>query len=772
MSEPTNEHVTGKAPEPDDLAQQDVAADAAAAEAPAAEVPDAEVPAAELVAVDVVPGQPLPVNAYVPAGIFVPEPTGETPDEPAGKETGEPGDEPTADEPPDDAASSVAPTLPLVGDVVEPEPTVALITTGTKVDAWIPMSDGVFLAVTLYLPDAASGPQPCIVEALPYRKDDLTSSYRPEYVRLRDEYSYAVARLDVRGTGSSGGRATDEYPVQEQLDLREVLTWIAAQPWCDGSVGMYGTSYSGFNSLQMAIEQPPELKAIIAIYATDDRHTDDVHYMGGLRKWIDIVDYCHYMTPMNALPPVPAVFGPAWRDEWRARIAEHEPWLLTWLSHPHDDAYWRHGSVRPGYDRITTPTMIVAGWADGYRNNTFRTMEKLGENGTPRRLLAGPWSHAATSSSLPGPRIDLVPEMVSWWDRWLRGIDNGIDAEPTALWYSRASHKPAPDLDTVPGEWRADTWPTERTSWVEVPLVGKLPYVVKPDVGTAAWISCAGHLPYGQPLDQRHDDIDSLTWDVDPDGLEIAGNPLVRLSLSSSAPVATVSVKLNDVAPDGTSTLVTRGTLNLTRRGGMDTVVALTPGEVVDVEVELEATAWQWRPGHRLRLALAGADWPNTVAPPAPVTLSVRSGLLLLPAYSAAGSFPPPQFEPGDATSSESDHGVVWRVEHDVLGRTTACVVDHGSAYDAPYGSVVEHYSGRVSVSTRTFAQIAAADVTFTLRFADDGTGEPVAVKARSILEVHAGEVTYDLTLSLVCTEGDTIVGERHWVRSFPRDLA
>jgi uncharacterized protein len=643
---------------------------------------------------------------------------------------------------------------------------------GTKSDAWIPMSDGVFLAVTLYLPDPARGPQPCILEALPYRKDDMTSSYRPEYARLRDEYGYAVARLDVRGTGSSGGRATDEYPEQEQRDLAEVLAWLSSQPWCDGNLGMYGTSYSGFNSLQMACENPPELKAVIAIYATDDRHTDDVHLMGGLRKWVDLVDYPHYMTPMNALPPVPVVFGPGWREEWHARIADHEPWLLTWMAHPRDDAYWRHGSVRPAYDRIRIPTMIVAGWADGYRNNSFRMMERLAENGTPRRLLAGPWAHAATSSSQPGPRIDLVPEMVAWWDRWLRGADNGQDAEPTAVWYARDSHKPAPDLDHVPGEWRADVWPSPRSSWVEYPLVGKLPYDVKPDVGTAAWISCAGHLPWGQPYDQRHDDADSLTWDFDPAGLEIAGNAHVVVSLTSSAPVATVSVKLEDVAADGTSTLVTRGTLNLTRRAGMDTVQPLEPGTVVDVDVELEATAWHWRPAHTLRLSLAGADWPNTAAPPAPVTLSIRSGRLLLPAYSPAGSFPPPDFVPGDPESTESDHGVVWRVERDVLARTTTCVVDHGSVYDVPYGSVVEHYGGRVQVSSRTFEQLASSDVSFTLRFADDGAGEPVSVTSRATLEVHGGVSTYDVDIRLVCSEGDTVVAERQWRQQFPRDLA
>ena len=135
--------------------------------------------------------------------------------------------------------------------------------TGVRRDEWIPMSDGARLAVTLYLPD--SGPQPCILEALPYRKDDLTASYRPEYTRLRDEFNYALARLDVRGTGSSGGRAIDEYQVREQPDLTEVIAWIAAQQWCDGNVGMYGTSYSGFNSLQMAAERAPGLLSLIHI---------------------------------------------------------------------------------------------------------------------------------------------------------------------------------------------------------------------------------------------------------------------------------------------------------------------------------------------------------------------------------------------------------------------------------------------------------------------------------------------------------------------------
>ncbi len=229
---------------------------------------------------------------------------------------------------------------------------------------WIVMGDGVRLAVSLFLPPGddgpRSGPWPVLLEALPYRKDDLTASYRSEYRRLAEEGGYAVARLDLRGTGSSEGVADDEYAPGEQADLAAVIDWLAGRSWSTGAVGMYGTSYSGFNALQMAAERPAALRAVCAIYATDDRYTDDVHYTGGALRGLDLVDYVLYMVAMNALPPVPAVFGDGWREEWRRRIADTEPWMLRWIDEQVDSPYWRHGSLRlgtrpgttAGYERI------------------------------------------------------------------------------------------------------------------------------------------------------------------------------------------------------------------------------------------------------------------------------------------------------------------------------------------------------------------------------------------------------------------------------------
>ncbi|QBR90990.1 CocE/NonD family hydrolase [Nocardioides euryhalodurans] len=620
------------------------------------------------------------------------------------------------------------------------------MTTGTQREVVIP-GDGVDLAATLYLPDPAAGPQPCLLEALPYRKDDLTSSYAESYEGLRDRHAYAVCRLDLRGTGSSPGDATDEYPAAEQRDLRAVIAWLADQEWCDGKVGMFGTSYSGFNSLQLACERPPALGAICAIYATDDRWTDDVHWRGGALRLIDLVDYCHYMTPMNLLPPVPAVWGEGWEQEWQRRLADPQPWLLTWLEQRTHGPYWAHGSVRlgpegDGYDRIACPVMLVAGWADGYRNNTFRTVAALAEAGVPHRLLAGPWAHADATNAMPGPRIDLETELAGWFDTHLRG--QGAHEDRCDV-FVRGSTRPEPDLDLHEGFWLSlpSVPPTTRST---LPLSGPRSLAVDPSVGTTAWIDCAGHLPWGLSLDQRTDDARSLTWDDAPPDRPLVGHPVARLRISADAPAASLSVKLCDVFPDGTSALVSRGTLDLAFRDGVHGGdVPLVPGEEYDVEVVLDACAYEWSHGQRLRLSVAGADWPNTVSPPAPLTITVHHGELVLPLLD--GTWPEPTFTPGAGTTSESEEGIVWSVTDDVLHRTTVAHTLSESEYDGPYaGRVREHYEGEVRVDRRTFEQRALATTVFGL------TWPEAAIEVSADLDVRVGPTGYDVAIETRAT--------------------
>lgn len=634
---------------------------------------------------------------------------------------------------------------------------------GTEETVRLAMTDGIELSLTLYLPESDK-PQPCLLEALPYRKDDLTSSYAESYRRLRDEFDYGVCRLDLRGTGSSAGDAVDEYPAVELTDIGTVIAWLAEQDWCDGNVGMFGTSYSGFNSLQVAATRPPALKAICAIYSSDDRWHDDVHWRGHALKLTDLVDYCHYMTPMCVLPPAPGEWPGDWRAEWQRRLETNEPWLLTWMREHRDGPYWRVGSLRHvGYEQIEAATLIVAGWADGYRNNSFRTIAALDEAGTPWRLLAGPWAHADPATAIPGPRIDLDVEMVGWFDRWLRGIG---DEPSRADVFVRESTVPEIDLDLHRGYWVSGPWPPPDQQWLQMALFpSDRELVVEPDVGTAAWIDCAGHLPWGLSGDQRLDDARSLTYDfvVDPASGPIVGQPVVHLLVSATAPQASVSVKLCDVFPDGTSALITRGTLDLAFRNG-DARELLVPGERYQVALTLDACAYELEPGHLLRVAVAGSDWPNTIAPPAPVTLTVHAGGVALPLWTE-GSAEPPEFTPGASESSESADGVVWSITRDVLRRITSATVRSGSSYDVPGGTASEEYVGEVSVDTRTFDQWATATTTFTLAWPDHGAD----VRVVSHLRVDIGPRGYDVVIDTEAYDGEELVSRRDWSESIPR---
>ena len=413
----------------------------------------------------------------------------------------------------------------------------------------------------------AATPAPALLEALPYRKDDLTGdSHADDYLRLRAEGGFAVCRLDVRGTGSSAGRATDEYPLSELDDLADVIAWLAAQPWCNGRVGMFGYSYSGFNSLQLACERPPALGAICAIYATDDRYTDDVHYMGGALRAIDLVDYCHYMVPMNALPPVPGAVGRrlARRVAGTDRRARAVAAALDGGATRRAVLASRFGAARTTA-RIECPTMIVAGWADGYRNNTFRTVRAAAvREGAADRSVEPHGAGDVVAGTAHRPRAgDDHASSASW----LR--DDPCEAAPADPCL-RASRDQAasPTWPIVDGEWRYEDDVAAGAADAD-DAVRRAPPNARDATrhrDVAAWNSCAGGLPWGQPLDQRNDDAWSLTtdWPV-AEPTEILGHVVVQGDGRRRInPIAYLSVKLNDVWPDGTSALVTRGLLNLT----------------------------------------------------------------------------------------------------------------------------------------------------------------------------------------------------------------
>jgi pimeloyl-ACP methyl ester carboxylesterase len=241
----------------------------------------------------------------------------------------------------------------------------------------IPLRDGTNLAARIWLPeDAEQNKVPAILEYLPYRKRDGTYERDALTHPYLAGHGYAGVRVDIRGSGESDGLLADEYARQEQDDAMEVIAWLAAQPWCTGSVGMMGISWGGFNALQVAARQPPALKAIVTICSTDDRYRDDVHYMGGALLTAKFGWAAFFFSAM-CHPPDPALVGDRWKSMWLERLRNVPMFLETWLRHQRRDAYWRHGSVCEDYGAIACPVYAVGGWTDGYTNAIPRLLEHL-----------------------------------------------------------------------------------------------------------------------------------------------------------------------------------------------------------------------------------------------------------------------------------------------------------------------------------------------------------------------------------------------------------
>jgi hypothetical protein len=254
--------------------------------------------------------------------------------------------------------------------------------------------------------------------------------------------------------------------------------------------------------------------------------------------------------------------------------------------------------------------------------------------------------------------------------------------------------------------------------------------------------------------------------------MEVLGHPRLTVRVGASAPVAFLSAKLCDVFPDGTSTLVARGFLNLTRRRSLTDPEPMRPGVVETVELELDATSWVFPAGHRLRLSLAGADWPNLVPPPGPVTLTVeRDGsTLTLPVLDGPGPYPPPALPPPRPHHPAADPPgppVVWRVARDILGRRAEAEIDHGGRTELPDGAVlVERYRGTVGTALdRPGRSWARGSAGYRIEWPE----ATVATSAR--LDLRGDAEAFEVQLDLEAREGDELRWTRTWRRRIPRHL-
>ena len=524
-------------------------------------------------------------------------------------------------------------------------------------DYGITLSDSTRLSTRLWKPvDAADKPVPAILEFLPYRKRDGTTARDALTHPYFAQRGYACARVDMRGNGDSYGLMEDEYSQQELDDAVEVIQYLAAQPWCNGSVGMMGISWGGFNSLQVAAMTPPELKAIITLCTTVDRYADDIHYKGGCLL-NENLGWGATMWSYSSRAPDPAL-RKNWREMWLDRL-ENEPFLpTTWLRHQSRDEYWKHGSVCEDFGAIKAKVLVVGGWGDGYKNTASNIVKNIeGSKG-----IMGPWVHKYPHFAVPEPRIGFLQEALRWWDKWLKGIETGVEDDPDLRLYQMDGVRPQTWYTERAGRWIAQT--PERAGQQGRPLVeyflnndglqdqrGPLDVNVSSpqDCGADSGEYCAIWLGPEMPGDQRRDDALSATWDSDAlsADMQITGAPKITLTLSSDRPTAQIAVRLNHIHPDGASTRITYGVLNLCHRDGHEVSDLLPVNEAVTAALKLDQCAYTVPAGHRLRISISNSYWPLLWPSPQATSLNIQEGNLEIPLVNeVAGhivSFPPPE---------------------------------------------------------------------------------------------------------------------------------
>ena len=659
-------------------------------------------------------------------------------------------------------------------------------------DVRIPLEDGTRLYARIWRP-VTEEPVPALLEYLPYRLTDWTAPRDAQRHPWYAGHGYASVRVDIRGNGNSDGAMTDEYSEQEILDGVAVVEWLARQPWCDGKVGMFGISWGGFNALQVAARAPEALKAIVTVCSTDDRYDNDVHYSGGAVLGVDMHAWAATMLAFTARPPDPRYAGAGWRDQWLARLGELEPFIHTWLAHQQRDEYWKHGSVCEDYGAIKAAVLAVGGWHDPYRDTVFRLVEHLTDQGTPVRGLIGPWSHQYPDRGLPpGPAIGFLQETLRWWDHWLKDIESGVlEDAPLRSWICE-SVPPATMYRERPGRWVGDeSWPSAQVEMTRIALAqpvevsdARLLAVHSPQ---QTGVDAGRFLPIGNPgdlpPDQRAEDGRSVCFDTAPltGRIEILGRPAVRLRLTCSAERANVIARLCDVAPDGSSTLVTRGVLNLQARAGRDRITPWNPGEGGDVEFELGGAGHAFPPGHRIRVALSSAYWPWIWphAEGAGYEVDPANSALILPVRDPLPDADKPriaffeseQAEPLGVRIVEAGSGRPLRaVARDVATGLWALDIDPGrGAQTRVYPDGLEYSESardRYWIQERDpLSARARSDWSVRLRREDlDWEARVVAYS-----ETRCTATAYVVENSVSCYDGEESVFERTWRKEIPR---
>jgi putative CocE/NonD family hydrolase len=550
-----------------------------------------------------------------------------------------------------------------------------------RISQYLTMRDGVKIAIDIIRP-AADGK--AVAEKLPvvwthnrYRRafkagNRVISIVDSPDIRNLVRHGYVAASADARGSGASFGKALGIFWKEETRDAYEITEWLARQPWSNGRVGMFGGSYLGITQLMAASTRPPHLKAIFPTVALFDLY--EIVCQGGVFK----EDFVKTWSDLIMIIDTEQVAAPVDDDKdgklLAKAVAEHKAGnrpLLSIVSglrfrNSRDgvtgtipNLEWQPAAFVKEINEAGIPTYIVGGWYDGFTRHSFLMFRNFT---VPRKLTVGAWSHSPKDAEIAKEEFSLIAvEELRWFDYWLKGIDNGIMAEPSVTY--QVMFEPKKNIWKTAAEWPLpESVPTPyyfdsgRSGSVASTNDGRLVKTAPGASGTkddyhvdyattsgttTRWDNTVGE-GFGYP-DRTPQDVKSLTYTTErlKTEVEVTGFPVVHLWVSSTATDGDFFAYLEEVTAEGAARYVTEGCLRASLRTmsaapydnlglpyhqAFDTDIGpLQPGEPVELVFSLEPTSIVFNKDHRIRLTIACADADNAATPrldPAP-TISI-----------------------------------------------------------------------------------------------------------------------------------------------------
>ena len=499
----------------------------------------------------------------------------------------------------------------------------------------VPMRDGIKLFTTIHFPEG-QGPFPVILVRNLYRGKGNVASQQEV-----TERGIALVEQDVRGSGLSEGRWENPW-IQEADDGEDCLNWLVSQPWCNGRAAMRGGSYLGATQWFAAKSGNEVLVAFSPGIAPCNYHASPKYQGGAFILQQNIVwalgNWRKNVEPENAQSVEIDILSnhlPLLDIDETAGLGE-VPFWRKWLSHPCYDDYWREFDLASFADRIKAPAFVWSGWFDIYTQgalDSFMLMRQSAGSEEARsltRCVIGPWAHSEPAGEIPLGDGEFSRRKF-------------VEEPEKAFLEARLKGEVPPPVEPLlyfmlgKNEWRtAECWPpaggreqnfylhsagAANTRFGDGVLSTLPPEQEMPDSfisdprnpvpttgGHGICVPCGSH---DQSEVEQRSDILVYTSEILSAPLTIAGRIFVCLHASSTAPDTDFTAKLVDVYPDGRAFNIANGILRARYRNSMEKAELLRPGEIAEYKIDLWSVANCFLPGHRIRLEIAGSDFPE-----------------------------------------------------------------------------------------------------------------------------------------------------------------